>query len=103
MKKRRSFIRRMPALLFLAAGVGVAVMASREDGREKLAQFGEALGKGFETASAKLESARQFATEYVEQLQRRGDASYPAYHTHYQPAQYQPNGSQHQSEYTHAG
>jgi hypothetical protein len=90
MKKQRSFLRRVPALLFLAAGVSVAVLASREDGREKLSQFGESLSKAFN-------SAREFANDYAEKLNSRNDVSYPSY-----PQQsYQHNGSfEHKSEYS---
>jgi len=101
MKKRPSFLRRLPALLLLAAGVSVAVLASREDGREKLSQFGEVIGKGVETAGTILDNARHFATDYVEQIQRRGDASNPSYPAPYHPVLHQQNGSQHQSEYSH--
>jgi hypothetical protein len=100
MKKRRSFIRRVPALLILAAGVGVAVMASREDGREKLAQFGEFVGKRAESFGIVFGNARQFVSDYAEQMQSRNAASYPSTPGAYQMPLRQPDGYQRQSEYT---
>ncbi len=89
MKKQRSFLRRVPALLFLAAGVSVVVLASREDGREKLSQFGESLSKGVQALGGALANAREFAGDYAEKIGNREDATYPSY-TH---MPYQQNGS----------
>ncbi len=96
MKKPRSFFRRVPALLFLAAGVSVAVLASREDGREKLSQFGESLSKGVQSLGSAFVNAREFAGDYAEKIGSHNDASYP-----HQP--YQQNGSlERKGEYTSA-
>lgn len=90
---------RFTALVALAAGVGVAILASREDGREKLSQLGEGLGKAFETGSAMVRNGRQFASEWIENFQSGEDFS------SYQPGQYsssyQANNNQHQSEFSH--
>ncbi len=103
MQKRRSFIRRIPALLALAAGVGVAVMASREDGREQLGQFGTFIGQRAEALGTVFNNARQFVGDYAEQLQSRSTSGYPSSPNTYQAPHYQANGSQHQtSEYTHS-
>jgi fumarate hydratase class II len=92
----KKFFRRLPALVFLAAGVSVAVLASREDGREKLSQFGESLSKGAQALGTAFNGAREFATDYAEKLNTRNDASYPSYS---QP--YQNNGSyEHKGEYS---
>jgi len=99
MKNQRSFLRRIPALLFLAAGVSVAVLASREDGREKLSQFGESLSNGVQSLGSAFTSAREFAGDYADKVSSRNDASYPSY-TH-QP--YQQNGNiERKGEYTSA-
>jgi hypothetical protein len=100
MKKRRSFIRRVPALLALAAGIGVAVMATREDGREKLSRFGEFLGSAAENVGSTFTSIRHMVADYAEQMQHRQDASYPSYPTSYQSSLHH-NGSQHPNELTH--
>ena len=97
--KKRSFFRRVPVLLFLAAGVSVAVLASREDGREKLSQFGETLGKGVQSLGSAFASAREFAGEYAEKLGSRNETSYPSY-TH---QSFQQNGNiERKGEYSSA-
>lgn len=101
MKKRRSFIRRVPALLALAAGVGVAVMATREDGREKLSRFGEYLGSAAENLGSAFTSIRHMVADYAEQIQHRQDAHYPSSYPTSYPSPLHHNGSQRPNELTH--
>jgi hypothetical protein len=95
-KKRRPLLLRVPVLLALAAGAGVAVLASREDGREKLGQFGELLGKSLGVAGTVLGNARELAGGYIEQFQGGKETPYTSF------GSYQPNGNgQRQGELTH--
>ena len=98
-QKKRPFFLRVPFLLVVAVGAGVAVLASREDGREKLDQFGEFVGKSAEVVGTMFSNAQRMAADYIEQMQHRDDANYPA--SSHAPL-FQPNGStQRPSEYSH--
>ena len=98
-QKKRPFFLRVPFLLVVAVGASVAVLASREDGREKLDQFGEFVGKSAEVVGTMFSNAQRMAADYIEQIQHRDDATFPAS----SPASlYQHNGNaQRQSEYSH--
>jgi hypothetical protein len=80
----------------LAAGASVAYLASREDGREYLSQFGAKLSRGYEIAGQIYGNAKHAASEWYAQYRQRGHAepSYPLY---------QANGAaHHEKEYSHS-
>lgn len=84
MKKRFPF-GRVFGLLFLAAGAGVAVLATREEGREQLSKFGEFIGKTTTRIGAYVSESAQYASKWVEQARHQDEpyAKLPTY-THAQ-------------------
>jgi hypothetical protein len=69
------FALRVLALSAVAAGVGVVYMATREDGREQLAKFGETLNDGFKAMNEYIASFRlEEPTEVV--YRQQATASY---------------------------
>lgn len=98
-KKRRPFLLRVPVLLTIAVGASVALVASREDGRDKLAQAGEFLGKSAEVVGTLFSNAQRLASDYIEQIQQR-DAIKPSAPSPYQPL-YPNETAPRQSEYSH--
>ena len=87
---KRKGVARFLTFTAIAAGAGVAIMASREEGRQKLAEFG-----------SYLSGAWQFARDWVESLQQQEDVTYYAYKEN-APAVPQNNANnQQQDEYTY--
>lgn len=100
--KKRTVIARIFGFAALAAGVSIAVLASREEGREKLAGFGDIVGKSAEAIGTIVSNGSQLAGQWIESMQQQG-AEYPTQGRYPTPASYsypQNGTTQHQGEYT---
>ena len=95
MKKRNRVLRFVALATITAAGAGLAIMASNEDGRAKLARARDAAARSALNAAEYLSTSWQTASQWVESNRNRDEAN--AYPTDYQ--QYQQNGaSQYQQD-----
>lgn len=98
MKKRTRFLRVMAVASIAAAGVGIAVMVSNEEGRERLATTRRRLGQSALVAGEYLSNGWQFASQWVESFRNQDEALFFPYTQ--QP--YQQNGNaQHHQELSH--
>jgi hypothetical protein len=99
MKKRTRFIRVMAFATIAAAGAGIAIMASNEEGREKLAATGRRVSQSASIAGEYLSNGWQFASQWVESFRNQDEATFLPYTQ--QP--YQQNGNaQHHQELSHS-
>ncbi len=91
---------RFAAFAALAAGAGVAALATREEGREKLYQFSEVLSKAAIASGSAVSQVWQSAGEMIEDWRHRDEASF--YHVQGLPQQESNGHRERQSELTHS-
>ena len=92
MKKRNRVLRFVALATIAAAGAGIAILASNEEGRARLARARDAAARSVLNAADYLSTSWQSASQWVESNRNRDEAN--AYPTDYQ--HYQQNGA---SEY----
>jgi hypothetical protein len=94
MKKRNRVLRFVALATIAAAGTGIALLASNEDGRAKLARARDVAARSALNAAEYLSASWQSASQWVESNRNQNEANaYPSDHQHYQQ-----NGA---SEYQH--
>ncbi len=91
MKKRNRVLRFVAFATIAAAGAGIAVLASNEEGRARLARARDAAVKSAINATEYLSTSWQAASQWVESNRNRDDAS--ARSADYQ--HHQHNGASH--------
>ncbi len=73
MKKRFPFGRVIFGVTVLSASAFIAYQASREEGREQLAQAGQAISESANKVVTLFDSSVRYATQLIEQYRKQDD------------------------------
>ncbi len=76
MKKRFPIGRVIVGVTVLSAGAFIAYQASREEGREQLAQAGRTMSESAHKVATLFDSSVRYATQFFEQYRKQDDRFY---------------------------